>query len=320
MTRLSDGAVSRLQALLGAPSVEGGRYMIFEEIGQGGMGTVYRAQDTILNREVALKALRPELSADHFADRLQAESRVLASLEHPGIVPVHDAGILTDGRHFYVMKRVHGEPLDQYVSRVSLPESLRVFLRVCDTVGFAHGRGVIHRDLKPANVMIGRNGEVMVLDWGIARTPADDSHPGTATSHSAGNTGNTAPGTVLGTPGYMAPEQAEGIPHRVDHRADIHALGVILRDLASSHAPRHDVRPLASIARKATAPDPANRYPDVAALARDIASFLDGFPVLAHRESLAERVGRVYRTYQTPILLVLAYLVMRLLFFASRQL
>lgn len=319
MTRLSDHAVSRLQALLGAPSVEGGRYTIFEEIGQGGMGTVYRAHDTVLDREVALKALRPDLPGDHFADRLRAESRVLARLEHPGVVPVHDAGVLTDGRNFYVMKLVHGEPLDHYTARVSLQEALRTVLRVCDTIGFAHARGVIHRDLKPANIMVGRNGEVLVLDWGIARIPTDGNQGDAPADHLPVDTGNTAPGTVLGTPGYMAPEQAGGSTHPIDHRADIHALGVILRGLTTARTRGHDTRPLESIARKATAPDPADRYPDVAALAQDITNYLDGFPVSAHRESVSERVGRVYRAYQTPILLVLAYLVMRLLFFASRR-
>lgn len=319
MTPLSDQAVSRLQVLLGAPSVEGGRYTIIEEIGRGGMGTVYRAHDAVLDRDVALKALRPELVAEQYTDRLLAESRVLARLEHPGIVPVHDAGVLADGRHFYVMKLVHGEPLNHHASHASLPEALRTILRVCDTVGFAHARGVIHRDLKPANIMVGRDGEVLVLDWGIARTPANDHSDDASAAPHPIDPGNTAPGTVLGTPGYMAPEQAEGNPHSTDHRADIHALGVILRDLTAAHPTGHDTRPLQSIARKAAAPDPTDRYPDVAALARDIASFLDGFPVMAHREGLTERVGRVYRAYQTPILLVLAYLVMRLVFFASRR-
>ncbi len=319
MTSLSDHAVSRLRALLGAPSVDGGRYAIAEEIGRGGMGTVYRAHDTMLDRDVALKALRPDLPGEHYADRLRAESRVLARLEHPGIVPVHDAGVLSDGRHFYVMKLVHGEPLDRYASRVSLPESLRTLLRVCDTIGFAHARGVIHRDLKPANIMVGRDGEVLVLDWGIARTPAGDHGSDASAAPLPVDAGNTAPGTVLGTPGYMAPEQAGGDPDSLDHRADIHALGVILRGLILSRAPRQETRPLESIARKASAPDPTARYPDVATLAHDITNYLDGFPVSAHRESMTERVGRVYRAYQTPILLVLAYLVMRLLFFASRR-
>jgi len=319
VTDLTDDAVSRLRALLGPPAVEGGRYAIIEEIGQGGMGTVYRAHDTVLDRDVALKALRPDLPDDHFADRLQAESRVLARLEHPGIVPVHDAGVLSDGRHFYVMKLVHGEPLDRYAARVPLPEALRTILRVCDTIGFAHARGVIHRDLKPANIMVGQNGEVLVLDWGIARTPTDGNRRGAPAAHPPLDAGHTAPGTVLGTPGYMAPEQAGGSTHPIDHRADIHALGVVLRGLTVPGAPQRNTRPLESIANKATAPDPTDRYPDVAALARDITSFLDGLPVRAHHESLAERVGRVYRAYQTPILLVLAYLVMRLLFFASRR-
>ena len=158
-----------LRRVLSRPEPAGGRYEIREPVGQGGMGTVYRAYDRELEREVALKVLRPDLVDAEAAPRLEREARILARLEHPGIVPVHDAGTLSDGRVFYVMKLVRGEGLEEFASRATLTEILRLFLRVCETIGFAHARGVVHRDLKPSNIMVGAFGEVLVLDWGIAR-------------------------------------------------------------------------------------------------------------------------------------------------------
>jgi serine/threonine-protein kinase len=258
------------------------------------------------------------------ADRLAREAGILARLEHPGIVPVHDAGELADGRVFYVMKLVRGERLDRFAAARPLGEVLRVFLRVCEAVGFAHAQGVIHRDLKPANLMVGDFGEVLVLDWGIAKvtgTAVAERGPGAE----AGIEGQAAPGgespdvttaagTVLGTPGFMAPEQARGEGDLVDARSDVFGLGVVLRSLSGTPIPR----PLGSVITRATAPDPDQRYASAAELAADVARFLDGVPVLAHRETVAERLGRLYLKYQTPIILVLSYLAMRLLFLAWR--
>ncbi len=133
------------------------------------MGTVYRARDLALGRDVALKVLRAETSDERLADRLRREARILAHLEHPGIVPVHDVGTLADGRVFYVMKLVRGTRLDVFAESAGVSEVLRAFLRVVETVGFAHAHDVIHRDLKPANIMVGGFGELLVLDWGIAK-------------------------------------------------------------------------------------------------------------------------------------------------------
>jgi serine/threonine protein kinase len=286
------------------------------------MGTVYRAHDRELGREVALKVLRGDLAAAGAAARLEREARILAQLEHPGIVPVHDAGILDDGRVFYVMKLVRGERLEEVAARASLTEVLRLFLKICETVGFAHARGVVHRDLKPSNIMVGAFGEVLVLDWGIARI-VREAEPTTEPSlRDVGSDGqvDTAPGTVLGTPGFMAPEQAQGLTHLIDARTDIFALGAILQSLLGG-GDRHDtLPPVASIWAKALAAEPADRYPSAAALAADITRFLDGEPVLAHRESLGERAGRIFRKYQTAITLVLTYLLIRFLFLAARGL
>ena len=166
---LSDAAVTRLRALGRWPEFESGRYAVVEEIGRGGMGTVYLALDEELGREVAIK-IPNALASASLERRLRNEARVLARLEHPGIVPIHDAGRLADGRLFYVMKRVRGRTLGEHLrDNPDLNERLRLFERVCEPVAFAHAQGFIHRDLTPGNVMLGAFGEVMVMDWGVAK-------------------------------------------------------------------------------------------------------------------------------------------------------
>src|SRR5437899_11195068 len=134
------------------------------------MGVVYAAEDEKLHRRVALKVLDTADASAELTQRLILKARILAQLEHPGIVPVHDVGTLPDGRVFYTMKFVEGLRLDRYVKQLdSVPQRLRLFLRICDAVAFAHARGVLHRDLKPANIMVGPFGEVLVMDWGLAK-------------------------------------------------------------------------------------------------------------------------------------------------------
>lgn len=316
MSRLNDAALDHLRRVADWPELEGDRYQVQAVLGQGGMGTVYRVYDRVLDREVALKVLRPEMSSAEWTRRLGRESQVLARLEHPGIVPVHDVAILADGRTGYFMRLVAGQRLDQLPASAPQADRLRFFLRICDTIEFAHSRGVIHRDLKPSNIMLGAFGEVLVLDWGIARVahlaedPVDPSPP-----HSP-DPGHTAPGTVMGTPGFMAPEGAGG---QVDQRTDIFALGAILRLLLAGTADSAPAKPLAAIAARASAPVPSDRYPTVRALASDLTKYLDGAPVEAYQEPLNERLARIYTKYQVPVLLVLAYLVMRLLFLVFRR-
>ena len=266
MSRLSDATLEHLRRVLEWPEVPGDRYEAVAVLGQGGMATVYRAHDRGLGREVALKVLRPETSTPALADRLRREARILARLEHPGIVPLHDAGTLADGRVYYIMKLVRGVRLDLYAGSAARSEALRVFLRVCDAVGFAHAQGIIHRDLKPANIMVGAFGEVLVLDWGIARV-LDESEPPRADIRAdapAEMSGDTAVGMVLGTPGFMAPEQAQGEVHHVDARTDIYALGAILKGIVGvDEAPK----PLRAIWERASAPIPDQRYQTAAELA-----------------------------------------------------
>jgi serine/threonine protein kinase len=280
---ISEPALDRLSALFQGPDVSGTRYELISVLGRGGMGVVYLARDTALDREVALKIVE-RLSEE--AD----EARILARLEHPGIVPVHDCGELPDGRLFYAMKRVRGDRLDRWMASGRGPaERLGVFLRVCDAVAFAHAHGVVHRDLKPDNVMVGEFGEVLVLDWGIAREFQ-----------------KTDVGfQIAGTPDYMAPEQARG-DAVIDHRADVFALGVMLEAIAGAPA-------VVAIARKARSADPAARYQGVQAMAADVSRFLAGRAVEAHRERILDRLARVGRRHRLPILLVLTYLVARVL-------
>jgi serine/threonine protein kinase len=304
---LSDPALDRLRAA--AAAADGpGRYELRGEIARGGMGIVYAAFDRELEREVALKVAGASGSAGD--ERLLREARVLARLEHPGLVPVHDLGTLADGRTFYAMKWVRGSRLDRhFAGEPSIPVRLRTFERICETVAFAHAHGVIHRDLKPENVMVGSFGEILVIDWGVARL-----RDGGAEGH----------GTVLGTPGYMAPEQARGEVAAVDERADVYALGAILHYLLTDAAPPVDrvsagprrlnpavPRPLDSICLKALAATPAARYPTVEAFARDVSAFLSARPVAAHRETPVEWTLRQAGRYRTPLLLVAVYLAVR---------
>jgi serine/threonine protein kinase len=318
MNWLSDQAVSRLQAASALPDLAGTRYGLVKRIGSGGMGAVYLAEDSVLGRRVALKVLDVPSEDGELTARLLREAHILARLEHPGIVPVHDAGRLADGRVFYAMKYVEGERLDRLAqATASLAERLRLFQRICEAVGFAHARGILHRDLKPENVMVGPFGEVLVMDWGIAKILRGAPECGgrekpwsgdsAARRFSGGATVETEHGAVLGTPGYMSPEQARGDVERLDQRADIYSLGAILQFIAGDGAPR----PLAAIARKAMASEPSGRYESAAELGGEISRYLDGLAVAAYPENIFRRVGRWGSKYRVAILLVLTYLVVR---------
>jgi eukaryotic-like serine/threonine-protein kinase len=297
---VSDAAIDRLRALDDRPDFSATRYEVLDEIGRGGMGIVFRGRDRELAREVAIKVTAWSTAAD--AERLRQEARTLAALEHPGIVPIHDVGQVADRRVFVVMMLVRGERLDACAARLPLQDRLRLFDRICDTVSFAHARGVIHRDLKPANIMIGPFGQLLVLDWGLARPESD---PGRDKSESDPSVDPVF--SHGGTDGYMAPEQVRGI---VDARSDVYALGAILDGLAGDSRSRL-LRPLRSVIDCARRSDPGARYQDVATLAADVRQFVDGAAVSVHRETAFERTRRVVRVYRTPIALVLAYLVMR---------
>jgi len=323
MKHLSDKALMRLRKGAALPDLGSTHYRLIGEVARGGMGIVYAAEDERLQRRVALKVLEACGSQQDLADRLTQEARVLARLEHPGIVPVHDVGTLPDGRVFYAMKFVEGQRLDHYIDMVaSIQDRLRIFLRICDAVAFAHTRGVLHRDLKPANVMVGPFGEVLVMDWGLAKivaTPVDAATGSiTGSDHSdkvQGASVVTDHGRVMGTPGYMPPEQARGEVGSLDQRSDIFSLGALLRFLLTQKlaagSPGRLGHALEAIPAKACAQERAQRYATVQELAADISRYLNGLPVGAYRENIFEKTARFYRRYEFFVLLIAAYLLVR---------
>ncbi len=324
MNWLSDEAISRLQAASSLPDLSGTRYQLVKRLGSGGMGVVYLAEDTILGRRVALKVLDVPDTSGELEARLQREASILATLEHPGMVPVHDAGTLADGRGFYAMKFVEGTRLDRLdAQKETLFDLLRIFMRICETVSFAHARGVLHRDLTPGNIMIGSFGEVLVMDWGVAKILSSTSERGVDKLPKRNKTVRnimpsaallqTEHGTVLGTMGYMSPEQARGEIESLDVRSDIFSLGAILQFLLTKTSSESSPPPLSAISKKAMSPDRANRYESCSALGRDVGRYLDGLPVSAYPETIFTKLFRWGSKYRMAIGLVLTYLLVRTL-------
>ncbi len=230
------------------------RFESAKVLGRGGVGEVLLARDNDIDRPVAIKRLLPELDDLGIVARFVDEIRVHGSLDHPNIVPVHDVGVDAEGRFYYVMKFVEGETLEdiieklmkgdaEYHARYPFERRVEIFRQVLRGVQYAHARGVVHRDLKPANVMVGRYGEVLVMDWGLARRihadapkfPADDVSKTLTAPKAAGEQPSarmrTMAGSLLGTPAYMSPEQARGDNDRVDERSDIYSLCVMFHEL-----------------------------------------------------------------------------------------
>ncbi len=290
------------------------RYQIVAEHGRGGLGRVFRARDKELGRDVALKELLHRGSSDEL--RFFREALITARLEHPGIVPIHEAGRWPDGTPFYAMKLVAGRPLKELIDECqTLADRLALLpnvIAVADAVAYAHDRRIIHRDLKPSNVIVGEFGETVVIDWGLAKVldAADeasgtddlDLDTGDDRAPPARDAGVTVVGTILGTPAYMAPEQARG--EAVDERADVYAIGAILHLLCTGKmiAPgatdatllaalraSHVDPDLAVIAARSCARAASERYPSARALAKDLHAFTAG--------------ARISRNYSLPALL-----------------
>lgn len=340
MKWLSDDRIKHLRELTSNPDFSATKYRVSSELARGGMGTVYLAEDTELNRQVAIKVLNsPDVTTD-LKERMIREAQIVARLEHPGIVPVHDVGVLPAGRVFYAMKYVRGRRLDEYAAQTdSIRDRLRKFQAACDAVAFAHAHGVIHRDLKPQNIMIGSFGEVLVLDWGVAKIlrrvepvgvseadtlmlPGHNRKLDNATDH-------TSDGTIIGTRHYMSPEQARGEIDRLDERSDVYSLGAVLYFLLTNQSPANArprtvnakiSKPAEAICLKAMSPESEGRYATAAELSQDIGKLLDAEPVAAYRENVFEKAGRWAGKNRFLILLVLAYLAMRIIFiFTSRS-
>jgi formylglycine-generating enzyme required for sulfatase activity/serine/threonine protein kinase len=261
-------ADSRLVQRLKDHGPDFARYRLEDEIGAGGQGRVLRAWDLDLRRRLAIKVMRDLDRKSKAADsrrrlsRFLEEAQVTGQLEHPGVVPVHELGLDDEGRLYFTMQLVKGRDLRQIIEWVhagiegwNLTRALGVIIKVCETVAFAHSKGVIHRDLKPENVMVGKFGEVYVMDWGLARvlsrSDARDIRPRATDSQSSlveterlrtkeGEPNSplmTADGTILGTAAYMPIEQAQGFTEKVDRRSDVHSVGAMLYHLLAGHGP-----------------------------------------------------------------------------------
>jgi serine/threonine protein kinase/lipopolysaccharide biosynthesis regulator YciM len=324
-----------------------GPYQILEEIGRGGMGLVLRARDEELRREVAVKVLRSDVRQDERRRlRFIEEAQITGQLEHPGIAPVHLLGRDEKGTEFFSMKLVSGQTLDKLLAQwhagktdvrdeYPLARLLAIFERVCETVSFAHSRGVIHRDLKPGNVMIGTHGEVWVLDWGLARvlgeTRPEEKAPDAAPVESVRRdygANLTLDGLTVGTPEYMSPEQARG--EELDERADLFGLGAVLYEILTGLPPvqgktlqavvtnaalgrfspvrrtgagRHAPPALAAIAEKCLAAQPKKRYASTRELLRDLRAFAADEAVSAQPDTHWERLARFGRRHRSGVAL-----------------
>jgi tetratricopeptide (TPR) repeat protein len=327
------GAARRKSADSDRPQARCGQYILKQFYAKGGMGEVWLAEDPVIGRSVALKRMLGNHSDQQ--TRFRVEAQVTGQLEHPGIVPVHDMGWSAEGEPYYVMKFVQGRTLHKVIQEfhakklnggareVEQLRLLQMFLSLCQTVGYAHSRGVLHRDLKPDNVMLGPYGETILLDWGIAKVlgpnePAlrDESGPSARVRETVPDTGTQA-GAIMGTPSYMAPEVAAGLNEEVDERSDIYLLGATLYQILTGKQPRtaktlaeiikkakyeppqpvRSINPLVpkaldAICHKAMAHAKEDRYPTATALAEEIQRYVAGEPVTAYREGFPARAWR----------------------------
>jgi serine/threonine protein kinase len=239
-----DAAKHRLlDKILGRPIDSSQRYLLQEELGRGGAGSVYRAFDRVTKRTVALKVLRSASPDEETLRRFLAETEISSRLEHPGIIPVYDAGTLSDGRPFYTMREVNPLSLRDAMSRSDPAQSLSlhrlcsIFLQISNALAYAHSQHIIHRDLKPENILLGKYGEVYITDWGISKDISDStSFSYTQPPREGQGASITEEGFIVGTPGYMSPEQITG-NDPLDTRSDLFSLGVVLYELLTGRAP-----------------------------------------------------------------------------------
>lgn len=301
-----------------------GEYRILRTIGEGGMGVVFEAEQAFPRRRVALKALRPGFATPSMLRRFRNEAEFLARLQHPGIAQVFEAGV-ADADHpdqaYCVMELVDGEPLGAFASRhrLGVVERWKLLAQVCEAMQHAHSRGVIHRDLKPANILITREGEPKIVDFGIARAAEPSGH----------DTHATRAGQVIGTPAYMSPEQLSS--GEVSTRSDIYSIGVIAYELLTGRLPIDTTEvPLATLANrvataepepasrlnrslkgdgetiiaKAMAKEPGRRYASAGELADDIRRMLNGEAILARRDSGMYILSRQVRRHRAAAAVV----------------
>ena len=309
------------------PEVERDSYEVGPEFARGGLGRILEAYDRRLNRTVAVKEL---ISRDERAEaRFVREAMITARLEHPSIVPVHEAGRWPTGERFYAMKRVQGRTLSEKLAEQTDEERIALIpaiLDVCEAVAYAHSQGILHRDLKPSNVMVGSFGETVVIDWGLAKDlndPNDIDTPSTSFP-TPGSGFETSDGIVVGTPPYMAPEQAAA--EILDERSDVYALGAILYHVLSGFRPYQNIRPnkvlqavvdhppadieelapqmprdLVAIVKKAMARKRRDRYASAEEMAKELRRFLTGQLVGAHDYSAWDLFRRFVRRQRVAV-------------------
>jgi eukaryotic-like serine/threonine-protein kinase len=346
---LPGGHTDALATDPGPTPTHGSRYRIVRLHAKGGLGEVFVARDAELHREVALKQIQ-DRHRDHPESqaRFIREAEITGGLEHPGIVPVYGLGADDDGRPFYAMRLIKGDSLKEAIDQfhqcqvaglgpgrlmLELQKLLRRFLDVCDAITYAHSRGVLHRDIKPGNIMVGQYGETLVVDWGLAKVVGRPETSGEATLRppSASGSSETLPGSAMGTPAFMSPEQAEGNLDRLGPASDIYSLGATLYCILTGKAPiegsdheqalrrvqrgdfapprqvKPDVpRPLDAICLKAMALKPEDRYSTPRALADDIERWLADEPVTAWREPISVRGRRWMRRHRTAVAVAVA--------------
>jgi eukaryotic-like serine/threonine-protein kinase len=329
---------------VGTATSDGQRFRILRPHARGGLGVVFVALDGELHREVALKQILEKHADDPVSrQRFVAEAEITGGLEHPGVVPVYGLGADANGRPYYAMRLIKGDSLKDAIAQfhdddaheidtgrrsLELRKLLRRFTDVCNAVDYAHSRGVIHRDLKPANIIVGKHGETLVVDWGLAKVIGrSDASAGEQTiAPSSSGSSETLPGSALGTPAYMSPEQARGELQRLGPRSDVYSLGttlyclltgkpafegddvgVILRAVQEGQFPRpsqHDLsldKALEAICLKSMATQPDHRYATPRALADDLDRWMADLPVMAWREPLSRRARRWARQNRTPM-------------------
>lgn len=253
-----------------------GRFRVQRELGRGGMGRVLACHDPELLRSVAVKTLLDPAEVDeHALARFVAEAQITAQLDHPNIVPVHELGVTTDGRMYFVMKSVEGGTLRDVLEGLDRGDQtttmmwnrfrlLMAFGMVCNAVAYAHDRGVLHRDLKPENILLGPFGQMFVMDWGVARLMGAGPERVRVEDRGPVTLSRTMDGTTIGTPGYMSPEQVRGQLDRMDGRSDVWALGAILYEILAGTPAYDDRDPFARLVRTVTEPpvDPRLRAPE----------------------------------------------------------